>query len=106
MDLVDLAILLLRIALVAVLYLFLWVVVRGALRGLRPQTAADAAPLRQPPPLVLTVLEPGESSLESGARIGVHGRWAQIKSRPARRAAAQRLGLDLIEHAIRLVRSG
>ena len=34
-------------------------------------------------------------------------RWrAQIKSRSARRAAAKRLGLDLIEHAIRLLWSG
>ena len=34
-------------------------------------------------------------------------RWrAQVKSRPARRAAAKRLGLDLSEHAIRLLRFG
>ena len=34
-------------------------------------------------------------------------RWrAQIMSRPARRAAAKRLGLDMIEHAIRLLWSG
>ncbi|HET6320364.1 MAG TPA: FHA domain-containing protein, partial [Chloroflexota bacterium] len=56
-----------------VLYLFVWVVVRGALRGFGTHTAAAAAAVRpsQPAALVLTVLEPGESNLESGARIGV-----------------------------------
>jgi hypothetical protein len=34
-------------------------------------------------------------------------RWrAQVKSRPARRAAAKRLGLDLTEHAISVLWSG
>jgi hypothetical protein len=70
-DLVDVAILLLRIALVAVLYLFLWVVVRGALRGLSTPREMQAVRPAEPAPLVLTVLEPGESRLESGARIGV-----------------------------------
>jgi hypothetical protein len=36
----------------------------------------------------------------------VFGWRAQIGSRPARRAAAKRLGLDLSEHAIRLLCSG
>jgi hypothetical protein len=35
----------------------------------------------------------------------LQGWRAQVKSRPVRRTAAERLGLDLIEHAIRLMRS-
>ena len=78
MDLVDIAILLLRIALVAVLYLFLWIVVRSALHGLGAQTAATETRPHALAPLVLTVLEPGESTLESGARIGVRDAPAVI----------------------------
>jgi hypothetical protein len=67
-DLLEIAILLLRIALVAVLYLFLWVVVRGALRSLRAPTSASAS---MPRPLLLSVIDPSESDLEAGARIDV-----------------------------------
>jgi Inner membrane component of T3SS, cytoplasmic domain len=71
-DLIDVAILLLRLALIALLYLFLWLVVRTAWRGLeatpQPQHAAAhqrAAGLR------LLVLEPGASDLPPGGVIEV-----------------------------------
>ena len=38
--------------------------------------------------------------------IGLSGWRAQIRSRPVRRTAAQRLGLEGIEHAIRVLWSG
>jgi len=38
--------------------------------------------------------------------VGADGWRAQVKSRPARRDAAKRLGLELSEHAIRLLWSG
>ena len=63
MDALDLIVLALRIALVALLYLFLLVVLRLAMAGLAPprsrsETAADA--------LHLVVLEPGDSALHAG----------------------------------------
>jgi hypothetical protein len=71
-DLLDVLILALRLALVAVLYGFLVLVMRGAARGLRP-----APPLANPRPtsapnlakLRLIVLEPGSSALRSGQVI-------------------------------------
>ncbi|MCA1646327.1 MAG: hypothetical protein LC797_13010, partial [Chloroflexi bacterium] len=72
MDLLDVAILLLRLALVAVLYLFLVFVMRGAARGLRsaprsahatPNVTQSSAELR------LMVLEAGTSALRSGQVI-------------------------------------
>ena len=68
MDLLDLLILALRIALVALLYLFLLVVMRTATRGLRerPAAASEAAALR------LVVLEPGASTLRTGQAIDLH----------------------------------
>lgn len=62
MDLVDVAILALRLALVGVLYLFLITVMRAAARELRP-AAARAAELR------LVVVAAGESALKSGQVI-------------------------------------
>jgi hypothetical protein len=67
-DLLDIAILGLRLALVAVLYAFLLVVLRFAGRGLRPPPPA-AAP--SPASLRLVVLEPGSSSLTTGQVIEV-----------------------------------
>ncbi len=70
MDLLDVAILALRLALVAVLYLFLAMVMRGAIRGLRaaPQRRAEPAPVdaRRATGLRLIVREPGSSALQSG----------------------------------------
>jgi hypothetical protein len=72
-DVVDVAILALRLALVAVLYAFLATVMRVAAHGLR----AAAPPVTEPAPapaaapagvaeLRLIVLEPGSSALRSG----------------------------------------
>ena len=80
MDLVDLAILALRLALALVLYLFLWLVVRSAWHALRTTPAKEAAQSPRPAaPMVaarreevalrLLVLEPGESSLPPGEVI-------------------------------------
>jgi Inner membrane component of T3SS, cytoplasmic domain len=68
MDLLDLLILALRLALVALLYLFVVSVMRMAARGLRPQPprAVEAvATLR------LVVLEPGASDLAPGQAIEI-----------------------------------
>jgi hypothetical protein len=67
MDLLDLLILALRIALVALLYLFLLVVMRTAARGLRG--APRAAPV--PASLQLVVVEPGDTHLRAGQAIEV-----------------------------------
>jgi hypothetical protein len=63
MDLLDVAILALRVALVLVLYVFVAFVVRGALRMLRP--AAEPEP-SVAPTLRLVVLEAGDSDLQTG----------------------------------------
>jgi hypothetical protein len=82
-DFLDVAILALRLALVAVLYLFLAMVMRAAIRGLRtaaPRMAepAPAAPASRAAPaaraahsagLRLVVREPGSSDLESGQLV-------------------------------------
>jgi hypothetical protein len=78
MDLLDLAILALRLALVALLYLFLATVLRLTTRGLR---AAPPPLAPSPPPaprnearasrLELVVLEPGGSSLSPGQVLTV-----------------------------------
>jgi predicted component of type VI protein secretion system len=61
-DLLDLAILALRIALVVLLYLFLVLVIRVAARGLQPTPRAG---------LRLEVVEPGSSRLTPGEVIEV-----------------------------------
>jgi hypothetical protein len=73
-DFLDVAILALRLALVAVLYAFLATVMRVAARGLRaaappvtePAPAPTVAPAVRLPELRLIVLEPGSSALRSG----------------------------------------
>jgi hypothetical protein len=71
-DAVDLLILALRLVFVALLYLFLFAVVRLAMAGLRAPAAVEpelqkASPtLRSRQALWLEVLEPGESTLSSG----------------------------------------
>jgi hypothetical protein len=62
LELLDLAILALRIALVALLYLFLWLVIRFAAQGLRP---AQRHQLR------LQVIDAGSSPLGTGELIVV-----------------------------------
>ena len=64
MDLLDLAILALRILLVALLYLFLGLVLRFASRSLRPESAPR-------PELRLEVLDAGSAALAPGAVIDV-----------------------------------
>jgi len=80
MDLFDVAILALRLALVVVLYFFLAIVVRTAWRSL--QTRPEAPPSRKgaevtrtgEPLLRLLVIEPGDSDLAAGAVLEVsHG---------------------------------
>ncbi len=74
MDLLDVAILLLRIALVALLYLFLALVLRGAMRSFRSPPAGAGAAVRgaeSPKRLVLTLVEPAESGHAAGERIDV-----------------------------------
>jgi hypothetical protein len=72
-DLLDVVILALRLALVALLYLFLAMVMRGAIRGLRtaPQRAAEPerAVETRAPDLQLVVQEPGSSTLQSGQMV-------------------------------------
>jgi hypothetical protein len=74
-DLLDVAILALRLALVALLYVFLAMVMRGAIRGLRTAPAArrPAEPLpaaeRSAPGLRLLVLDTGSSALQSGQMV-------------------------------------
>jgi len=63
-DLLDLAILALRILLVALLYLFLGLVLRFASRSLRPEPAPR-------PELRLEVLDAGSAALAPGAVIDV-----------------------------------
>ncbi len=74
MDFLDVTILALRLALVAVLYLFLAIVMRGAIRGLR--TAAPGRPAESARKvenritgLRLVVREPGTSELEPGQLV-------------------------------------
>jgi hypothetical protein len=71
MDLLDVAILVLRLALVAVLYAFLLLVMRAAARGLRaaPRTPASTETVARAAELRLIVLEPGGSELRSGQVI-------------------------------------
>jgi hypothetical protein len=74
-DFLDVAILALRLALVAVLYVFLAIVLRGAIRGLRtapaPRRTAEpgAAPNPRAVGLRLVVREPGSSELQSGQMV-------------------------------------
>jgi pSer/pThr/pTyr-binding forkhead associated (FHA) protein len=66
---VDLLIFALRLLLIALLYLFLFAVLRLAIRGLRsPAQAPAASPAQR---LRLRVVEPGESTLSSGQVIEV-----------------------------------
>jgi hypothetical protein len=80
MDMLDIAILALRLALVLVLYLFLLAVLRFARRGLAQATVEEnpvgyaprpAAATRTGGPLRLVVLEPGASDLPPGGVIDV-----------------------------------
>ena len=108
MDLVDVAILALRVALVVVLYVFLAFVVRGAVRALRPAPAAPAAnPAsvgREPETdaasgLRLLVLEAGGSDLQlgqvvvldDGATLGRAGQSSLVLADPAVSAEHVRL---------------
>jgi hypothetical protein len=73
-DFLDVAILALRLALVALLYLFLAIVMRGAIRGLRsaaPGRPADTARKveNRISGLRLVVREPGTSELEPGQLV-------------------------------------
>jgi hypothetical protein len=73
LDLFDLAILALRIALVAMLYLFLLLVMRVAVRGLRtaPEAASAAPGSFGEVRLTLSVVEAGGSSLTQGQVLEV-----------------------------------
>ncbi|HET6319577.1 MAG TPA: FHA domain-containing protein [Chloroflexota bacterium] len=77
MDAVDVAILVLRLLLVGLLYLFLWFVVRSAWRSLQPRSEASAPQAVVTPSsqrnanLRLLVLEPGASDLPPGGVIEV-----------------------------------
>ena len=82
MDAVDLLILALRLVFVALLYLFLFSVLRLAMAGLRTPAAARPEPQRgnpkaapaprlQPAALRLQVLEPGESTLSAGQIVDI-----------------------------------
>ena len=76
MDILDLAILALRIVLVALLYLFLLRVVRMAAAGLR---APGPTPVRGPEGLLrLVVLEPGTADLARGQTFDVGGAGATL----------------------------
>jgi pSer/pThr/pTyr-binding forkhead associated (FHA) protein len=68
-DVVDLLILLLRLVFVALLYLFLLVVLRMAIGGLRAPVAVRNQ--RQSHQLRLQVIEPGESTLSAGQILEV-----------------------------------
>jgi pSer/pThr/pTyr-binding forkhead associated (FHA) protein len=68
-DVLDLAVLALRLLMVALLYAFLVVVLRGAARGL--SRSATTAVSSAAPVLQLVVLEPGASSLQAGQRVDV-----------------------------------
>ncbi len=73
MDLLDIAILALRVALVALLYLFLAMVMRSAIRALRSPPRPVAEPARvgtaRAAGLQLVVQEPGSSELRSGQMV-------------------------------------
>lgn len=74
MDLLDVAILALRLALVAVLYVFLALVMRNAIRGLsaaarRRGAVPGSVGEQRPTGLRLVVREPGSSELESGQMV-------------------------------------
>jgi pSer/pThr/pTyr-binding forkhead associated (FHA) protein len=69
MDLLDVAILALRLALVLVLYVFLLSVVRLSARALRPSPVEQAP--RRTRPLRLIVVEPGTSNLQAGSTLVV-----------------------------------
>ncbi|HEY0581261.1 MAG TPA: hypothetical protein VGE94_03705, partial [Chloroflexota bacterium] len=78
MDPLDLAILGLRLVLVALLYLFLLTVVRVAMRGLQLQPASRAAAAQQatmaparPSTLRLVVVEAGGAPLRSGQTLEI-----------------------------------
>jgi hypothetical protein len=81
-DVLDVLILAMRLAFAAVLYLFLWLVVRAAWRALQAQPQPQAEPIptvttrapvreRAPTGLRLLVLEPGDSDLPPGEVIEV-----------------------------------
>ena len=90
MDLVDVVILALRLALVGVLYLFLALVVRSALRWLR--SAAPVAVSRDAGELRLEVVEPGGTQLEAGQLVVVDGALTLGR--------AERAGLVLADPAV------
>lgn len=70
--LTDVAILLLRVALVLILYAFVAFVVRGAVRTLRSEPSRDLkAATVLPERLRLEVLEPGDSELRTGQLVVV-----------------------------------
>ena len=69
MDVVDLLILVLRLVFVALLYLFLLLVLRMAIGGLRaPVGAKERGQIQR---LRLVVIEPGESTLNAGQILEV-----------------------------------
>jgi hypothetical protein len=106
MDLIDLAILALRVALVLVLYVFLAYVVRGALQTLRTARAPEAAPPSlqrvRSAALRLLVLEAGGSELhagqvlvlDDGATLGRGERSSVVLTDPAVSAEHARLTCD------------
>jgi pSer/pThr/pTyr-binding forkhead associated (FHA) protein len=67
-DVIDLAILALRLVIVALLYAFLVIVLRSAARGLQFATQSSRS---ERAPLRLVVLEPGASSLQAGQVVDV-----------------------------------
>lgn len=71
MDAFDVATLLLRIALVALLYLFLFSVMRMAARGLDASSTRRGSATGRAGALRLVVMEPGASELSAGQTIQV-----------------------------------
>lgn len=74
MDLLDLLMLALRLLIVALLYVFLFVVLRASVSGLRmatPRVRSEA--LTEKDRLSLIVVEPGTSDYEPGQVIAVRG---------------------------------
>lgn len=66
----EVIILILRIAVVALLYLFLYRVLRAILRELRTSSTVDTAPASEYGYLVL--LEPGETGLQAGKKFALN----------------------------------
>ncbi|HLZ30160.1 MAG TPA: FHA domain-containing protein [Chloroflexota bacterium] len=81
MDLLDLAILALRLALVGVLYAFLVVVLRAAKSGLQAARPAPAPPVGVE--LRLIVLEPGGSGLTAGQALAASDGATLGRAEPA-----------------------